>query len=141
MVPGQFPCRVSFARGHLKKTNISLGMPPKWTALVRPTTLLAEDDPNGTYYRDPNAAYFPSYPMEPVVRSIFEAQVNSRVDPTKVDICGCGSTHGNLLRFVRTVDTEKPFQFLVEVVGKSVILQSERKLAERSDHACSRLWT
>lgn len=102
-----------------KPTIMVPGMPPKWTPSGRPTQL-AEDNPKGTYYRDPNAAYFPSYPMEPVVRSIFEAQVNLEFDPTKIDIFGCGSTLGNLLRFVRNVDTDKPCRFLVEVVGETV---------------------
>lgn len=37
---------------------------------------------------------------------------------SNVDIFGCGSTLGNLLRFVRSVD--KPFRFLVEVIGNTV---------------------
>jgi hypothetical protein len=94
-------------------------MPPKWTPSVR-ATQLAEDNPNGTYYRDPNAAFFSSYPMEPVVRSIFEVQANAEFDPTKINIFGCGSTLGNLLRFVRNIETDKPFRFLVEVVGETV---------------------
>lgn len=93
------------------------GKPPKWTPTARPTKL-AEDDPSATYYRDPNAAYFPSYPMEPVVRSIFEAQPD--FDTQEIDIVGCGSTLGNLLRFARNVDIEKSFRFLVEVVGETV---------------------
>ncbi|OCK74672.1 hypothetical protein K432DRAFT_409666 [Lepidopterella palustris CBS 459.81] len=95
------------------------GKPPKWTPTARPTKL-AEDNPNGTYYRDPNAAYFPSYPMEPVVRSIFEACPDFNAQ--EVDVFGCGSTLGNLLRFARNVETEKPFRFLVEVVGETVFL-------------------
>ncbi|KAE9979740.1 hypothetical protein EG327_006903 [Venturia inaequalis] len=100
-------------------TIIVPGMPPKWTPTAS-STRLAEDNPDGTYYRDPNAAYFPSYPMEPVVRSIFESHIEHDFDPTTIDIFGCGSTLGNLLRFVRNVETEKPFRFLVEVVGNTV---------------------
>ncbi|KAG9229293.1 hypothetical protein BJ875DRAFT_475286 [Amylocarpus encephaloides] len=98
-------------------TILTPGKPPKWTPTARPTKL-AEDNPNGTYYRDPNAAYFPSYPMEPVVRSIFEARPDFNAQ--EVDVFGCGSTFGNLLRFARNVETEKPFRFLVEVVGETV---------------------
>jgi hypothetical protein len=83
-------------------------------------TKLAEDNPNGTYYRDPNAAYFSSYPMEPVVRSIFEARPDFNAH--EVDIFGCGSTFGNLLRFAWNVEIEKPFRFLVEVVGETLFL-------------------
>jgi hypothetical protein len=58
--------------------------------------------------------------MEPVVRSIFAAQAGHEFDPTKVNIFGCGSTLGNLLRFACSIDAEKPFRFLVEVVGETV---------------------
>lgn len=94
-------------------------MPPKWTPSAS-STQLEEDNPNVTYYRDPNAAYFPSYPMEPVVRSILESQIGHDFDPTTIDVFGCGSTLGNLLRFVRNVEAEKPFRFLVEVIGETV---------------------
>jgi hypothetical protein len=58
--------------------------------------------------------------MEPVVRSIFEARPDFNVQ--EVDVFGCGSTFGNLLRFARNVEIEKPFRFLVEVVGETVFL-------------------
>ncbi|KAF2429947.1 hypothetical protein EJ08DRAFT_589893, partial [Tothia fuscella] len=98
---------------------VPAGKPPKWTPTARPTEL-AEDNPKGTYYRDPNAAYFPSYPMEPVVRSIFEARPDFNAQ--EIDVFGCGSTLGNLLKFARNVETEKSFRFLVEVVGETVFL-------------------
>lgn len=108
-------------------------MPPKWTPSTS-STQLAEDNPNGTYYRDPNAAYFPSYPMEPVVRSIFESNVDPEFDSTTIDVFGCGSTLGNLLRFVRNVETEKPFRFLVEVIGKTVFLIRRENSAKEVIH-------
>ncbi len=46
--------------------------------------------PNGTYYRDPHAAYFPFVPMEPVTRSIFE--VHPTFNSQRIDIFACGST-------------------------------------------------
>lgn len=58
--------------------------------------------------------------MEPVVRSIFEARPDFNAQ--EVDVFGCGSTLGNLLRFARNIETEKPFRFLVEVVGETVFL-------------------
>ena len=58
--------------------------------------------------------------MEPVVRSIFEARPD--FNGKEFDVFGCGSTLGNLLRFARNVETEKPFRFLVEVVGETVFL-------------------
>jgi len=51
---------------------------------------------------------------------IFEARPDFNAQ--EVDVFGCGSTFGNLLRFARNVETEKPFRFLVEVVGKTVFL-------------------
>lgn len=48
-----------------KIPNESTRMTRKWTPSTR-TTPLAEDNPKDTYYRGPNAAYFPTYPMEPV---------------------------------------------------------------------------
>ena len=56
--------------------------------------------------------------MEPVVRSIFEARPDFNAQ--EVDVFGCGSTFGNLLRFARNVETEKSFRFLVELVGETV---------------------
>lgn len=85
--------------------------------MARPTRLV-EDDSNGTYYRDLNAAYFPSYPMEPLVRSILKARPDLNVH--EADVFGCGSTLGNLLNFVRNLD--KPFRFLVEMVGETLFL-------------------
>lgn len=58
--------------------------------------------------------------MEPVVRSIIEGSPD--FDAHEVDVFACGSTLGNLLRFARNVETEKPFRFLVEVVGETVFL-------------------
>ena len=58
--------------------------------------------------------------MEPVVRSILETSPDFNTQ--EIDVFGCGSTLGNLLRFARNVETEKPFRFLVEVVGQTVFL-------------------
>jgi hypothetical protein len=55
--------------------------------------------------------------MEPVVRSILKT--NPKFDPSDIGLFGCGSTLGNLLRFVRN-DGDRPFRFLVEVVGETV---------------------
>lgn len=91
-------------------------MPPRWTP---PATQhhLEEDDPNGTYYRDPNAAAYPRHPIEPVVVSIMNMCPTS---PKDIELFACGSTLGNLLRFVQGSD--KPFRFLVNVVGPIVHL-------------------
>lgn len=70
----------------------------------------------GDFYRDPNAARFPSYPLEPSIQAIFKA--NPAFPTAEIDIFACGSTLGNLLRFVRQID--KPFRFTVEVIGNTV---------------------
>jgi len=91
------------------------GKPPTWTPQKDIST---PKEDSGDYFRDPNAARFPTYPMEPVVRSIFETNPNFRC--LDINLFACGSTLGNLLRFVRKIDVDKPFRFLVEVVGDTV---------------------
>jgi hypothetical protein len=63
-----------------------------------------------------NAAKYPAFPIAPVVQSVLD------LDPTfstaTTDIVACGSTLGNLLRFVRKQD--KPFRFTVETIGNTV---------------------
>jgi hypothetical protein len=68
------------------------------------------------YYRDPNAARFPEYPIAPVVQAVLETKTNFPTE--EVDIVACGSTLGNLLRFVRGQD--RPFRFTMETIGTSV---------------------
>jgi hypothetical protein len=75
---------------------------------------LKED--SGQYFRDPNAAKYPDYPMAPVVHAIVEADPD--FDAAGTDLFACGSTLGNLLRFARGVD--KAFRFNIEVVGETV---------------------
>ncbi|KAI9749179.1 MAG: hypothetical protein M1815_002709 [Lichina confinis] len=88
-------------------------MPPGWTPLDEPRRL--EQD-KGDYFRDRNAARFPTYPLEPAVRAILSE--SESLDTRKIDLFACSSTMGSLLRFVRRVN--KPFRFFVEVVGTTV---------------------
>jgi len=88
-------------------------MPPVWKPLSKPIRL--EEDA-GEYFRDPNAARFSEYPLEPAVRALLAQNLNLSTE--EIDIFACGSTLGNLLRFVRDID--KPFRFTVEVVGRTV---------------------
>lgn len=90
-----------------------LGEPPKWTPLSDPRTL-PED--NGTYYRDRNAAQYPTHPLEPMVQAILIDKPEFPV--TDVDIIGCNNTMGHLLRFARGAGD--PFRMLVQVLGKTV---------------------
>jgi hypothetical protein len=75
---------------------------------------LRED--NGQYYRDPNAARYPAYPIAPVVQSVLD--LNPDFSTANTDIVACGSTMGNLLRFVRGQD--KAFRFDVQTIGNTV---------------------
>jgi hypothetical protein len=77
---------------------------------------LPED--SGNFFRDPNAARFPTYPTEPAIQAIFKEHPSFQT--TDIDIFACGSTLGNLLRFARGVDNA--FRFSVEVIGNTVFL-------------------
>lgn len=92
-------------------------MPPKWTPLDQPRKLQQD---SGTYYRDKNAAHYPDFPLEASVEAIMK--MNSDVDkasyPGPIDIFGCASTLGNLLRFTR--GQSAGFRILVEMVGTTV---------------------
>lgn len=94
-------------------------MPARWTPLPEPVQL-SED--SGTYYRDRNAAGYPKYPLEPAVQSILtlEADDTDTTPRGTIDLFACGTTLGNLLRFVR--GTASPFRMLVETVGATVHL-------------------
>lgn len=98
-----------------KSLTSTKGKPPAWTPPIT-NAKLKED--NGNYFRDPNAARHPAHPMEPAVQAILA--VDHDFNATSVDIFACSSTLGNLLRFVRKIDT--PFRMLVEAVGDTVFL-------------------
>ncbi|KAH7247095.1 hypothetical protein B0J15DRAFT_500110 [Fusarium solani] len=91
------------------------GQPPRWTP-PRVSKRLPWD--TGEYYRDMNAASYPKHPLEPAIISVMK--MNPKAMP--VNIVGCGSTIGNLLRFARGVDLDRPFRILVELVGDTVHL-------------------
>ncbi|TKA75553.1 hypothetical protein B0A49_03587 [Cryomyces minteri] len=100
------------------------GKPPAWTPLETPRQLTPD---SGNYFKDPNAARFPTYPTSPAVRAIFTEQPHF---PTQaVDIFACGRTMGNLLAFVRSDDF--PFRLYVEVTGNmDFFVRKERSPAE-----------
>lgn len=68
------------------------------------------------YYRDNNSAFYPKHPLEPAILSVMKMHPTS----LKIDVVGCNSTFGNLLRFSRGI--EYTFRMLVEVVGRTVHL-------------------
>ncbi|KAK4186487.1 hypothetical protein QBC35DRAFT_501043 [Podospora australis] len=90
------------------------GKPPLWTPQAAPTTL---QEDSGKYFRDKNAARYPKHPLEPAVTVALDADENIS---TGVAIVACGSTLGNLLRFVRGQD--KPFRMLVQTIHATVFL-------------------
>ncbi|KAF7546719.1 hypothetical protein G7Z17_g8239 [Cylindrodendrum hubeiense] len=73
---------------------------------------------SGDYYRDINAASYPSYPLEPAIVSI----MTMNPGPMPVNIVACGSTIGNLLRFSTGTDQDRSFRMLVEAIGDTVHL-------------------
>ncbi|KAL2264534.1 hypothetical protein VTJ83DRAFT_7044 [Remersonia thermophila] len=98
----------------LGPTILIPGKPPRWTPQKHPAPL-KED--TGTYYRDKNAARYPKHPIEPAVVA------SLRADPTipaEINVFACGSTLGNLLRFVRGED--KAFRMLASWVKGTVFL-------------------
>ena len=95
-------------------TVVVPGQPPQWDP-PKIARRLQED--NGTYYRDPNAAHYPDYPLAPAVKATLDA-IGSK--PVNTDIFACGATLGHLLRFTRGAD--KAFRLNVQVVGKTMFL-------------------
>ncbi|KAK2597594.1 hypothetical protein N8I77_012372 [Diaporthe amygdali] len=88
------------------------GKPAKWTPLVAPRQLKPDD---GQYFRDPNAAHHPKHPMEPMILAVLAQSTHDAIED---DVVACGSTLGNLLRFIRGED--KQFRILVELVEGAV---------------------
>ncbi|KAF7879836.1 uncharacterized protein EAF02_008006 [Botrytis sinoallii] len=89
------------------------GSPPAWSPPTQDEKL-PED--SGAVYRDINAARYPNYPMEPVVRSLLALKPDFKLQD--VDLVACGSTIGNLLRFAGSLDM--PFRFDADLVGDTV---------------------
>ncbi|KAK3672104.1 hypothetical protein LTR78_008075 [Recurvomyces mirabilis] len=106
-------------------TIVVPGGPPVWTPLSEPVQL---QEDSGDYLRDPNGARYPTNPLDPAVWALLVQK--SSFQTSEVDIFACGSTLGNLLRFVRKVD--KPFRFTIQKVGNTVFfVRRENKHDER----------
>lgn len=88
-------------------------MPPVWAPLPGAKKLPQD---SGRYFKDQNSARHPSHPMEPAAKAVL-AQ-NPHLDTANIDIFGCTSTLGSLLRFLKNHD--KTFRFTVEAVGRTV---------------------
>ncbi|KAI0846859.1 hypothetical protein F5Y00DRAFT_271518 [Daldinia vernicosa] len=91
------------------------GEPAKWTPPQLPSQLPGD---RGDYLRDHNGARFPEHPMLPSVHSLLS--LNEGFDTSGVDIMGCASSLGDILRFVRSVNLT--FRFDVEMVGDTLFL-------------------
>jgi hypothetical protein len=90
------------------------GSPPAWTPPVTDSQLKPDSE---NVFRDINAARYASYPLEPMFRSLQAMQPHYSLQA--VDIVGCGSTIGNLLRFAGS--ESKTFRFDVDVIGDTVL--------------------
>ncbi|KAH7348504.1 hypothetical protein BKA65DRAFT_476916 [Rhexocercosporidium sp. MPI-PUGE-AT-0058] len=89
------------------------GSPPAWTPPAQDAKLKSDSE---DVFRDINAARYPSYPMEPTIRSVLAMQPDFELEA--VDIVACGSTIGNLLRCAGA--QPRAFRFDVNVVGDTV---------------------
>lgn len=94
---------------------MQIGSPPAWTPPVEETRLNPDSEP---VFRDINAARYAAHPMEPAVRSVLALKPD--FDLQALDVVGCGSTLGNLLRFVFSRSELGSFRFDVDCVGNTV---------------------
>ncbi|KAI1142175.1 hypothetical protein F5Y05DRAFT_216761 [Hypoxylon sp. FL0543] len=104
----------SLVASHSPKIIIP-GQPATWKPPQLPCQLPGD---HGDYLRDQNGARFPNHPLQPSVQSLFA--LNKSFDPSSVDILGCASSLGDILRFTRSV--ESTFRFDVEMVGNTLFL-------------------
>ncbi len=95
-------------------TANNTGSPPAWSPPVGETKLKPDSE---DVFRDINAARYPSYPPEPTFRAL--KAMEPEFDLHTIDIVGCGSTIGNLMRL--SASLSKPFRFDVDVVRDTVL--------------------
>ncbi|KAI1172371.1 P-loop containing nucleoside triphosphate hydrolase protein [Nemania sp. FL0916] len=91
------------------------GRPASWKPPPLPCELPADC---GDYLRDQNGARFPDNPMKPTVQALFT--LDKRFDPSSIDLVGCASSLGDILKFVRSINST--FRFNVEMVGDTLFL-------------------
>ncbi|KAH6660580.1 hypothetical protein BKA67DRAFT_686955 [Truncatella angustata] len=96
------------------------GEPALWTPPALPVQLKQDQ---GEFLRDMNGAYFPDFPMLPTVQSVFA--LNKSFEPSSVNVVGCASSLGNLLRAARSA--EASFRFDVELVGDTLFIVRNAK--------------
>ncbi|KAI1773873.1 hypothetical protein F4818DRAFT_420099 [Hypoxylon cercidicola] len=91
------------------------GQPATWKPPQLPVQLSGD---HGDYLRDQNGARFPHHPLLPAVQSLFA--LNDGFNPSSVDILGCASSLGDILRFSRGIAST--FRFDIEMVGNTLFL-------------------
>ncbi|KAI1168429.1 hypothetical protein F5B18DRAFT_646954 [Nemania serpens] len=96
------------------------GQPATWKPPPLPCRLPAD---RGDYLRDQNGARFPDYPIQPAVQALFA--LNKAFDPASIDIMGCSSSLGDILRFAGSIDST--FRFDTELVGNTLFFIRNHK--------------
>ncbi|KAI1490588.1 hypothetical protein F5X96DRAFT_694454 [Biscogniauxia mediterranea] len=105
------------------------GKPPTIVVPAQPATWRPPELPidlpgdQGDFFRDLNGASFPNYPMQPSVQAIFT--LDNDFDPSSIDIMGCASSLGEIIRFSRSIDST--FRFDVEMIGDTLFLIRNHK--------------
>jgi hypothetical protein len=94
----------------------STGSPHYWSPIDSKSQPLQQDE--GDFFRDPNAARYPTYPIEPAIRALFT--LNPKFDGNSIDFVACGSTMGNLLNFSRSMPAV--FRFDVQLIANTIFL-------------------
>ncbi|KAI0204774.1 hypothetical protein F4808DRAFT_310293 [Astrocystis sublimbata] len=96
------------------------GRPPAW----RPPPLPCQVPVfQGNLLLDRNGTHFPDHPMLPAVQALFT--MNEAFDPASIDIMGCASSLGDLLRY--TQSEYRTFRFNIEMIGNTLFLTMNRK--------------
>lgn len=112
------------------------GSPPRWEPPVVDIKLKAD---KREAFRELNAARWPSYPLEPTIRSVH--LMCPDIDLTSVDIIGCSHTISKLLDIVR--GQSQKFRFDADVIGNTVLFirmlpQQKRSRCKDMDFASQR---
>ncbi|PGH07508.1 hypothetical protein GX51_01809 [Blastomyces parvus] len=91
------------------------GAPSKWTPL-KSGVQLKEDA--GDYFRDPNSARWPKYPIEPAIRAVFDR--DPKFDGKTINIVTCAGIMGCLFKFASSAEWD--FQCFAHLVGDTLFL-------------------
>ncbi|KAI1495867.1 hypothetical protein F5X99DRAFT_402235 [Biscogniauxia marginata] len=106
--------------GDKPPTIVVPAQPAVWSPPELPAELPGDQ---GDFLRDQNGASFPTSPMQPSVQAIFN--LDRAFDPSGIDIMGCASSLGEIIRFSRSVAST--FRFDAEMVGDTLFLIRNHK--------------